>query len=120
MSSDIENKVCDQLIRNLSDSSDTLKINPSNILPIAVNSVRLVEKYSNATGDLKKSIVYNVLTKLMENCEVNDKENVLLFLTNTLDNFINMSVSMMNGEMKFDYKMSRLGKKLKDFFLCKK
>jgi hypothetical protein len=56
----------------------------------------------------------------MGNCNINDKENVVLFLSNTLSKFIDMTVSMMNGEYKFDYKMSKVGKKLKDFFLCRK
>ncbi len=117
---EVENTVYTQLIQNLSDSSNNLTINPSNILPITVNSIRLVEKYSNAEGSVKKQIVYNVLDKLMGNCNVNDKENVLLFLSNTLTNFIDITVSMMKGEYKFDYKMSKVGKKLKDFFLCRK
>lgn len=106
--------VYNKLIEKLSKAETDLKLNPVNILPTVVQTISLTEKYVKASGEHKKKIVYSVIERLMENIEVNDKELVVQFLTNTMDSFINTAVSVFKGEYSFKFKRN-----LKDCFVCK-
>jgi len=106
-----EELVYKQLMNRLGEDVSSLKLNPVNILPIVANTVSLTEKYVVAPGEEKKKVVYSVVTKLMENVEVNDKELVLNFLTNQFSNFIDTLVGMSNGTYKMNYAFAHLKQK---------
>lgn len=109
-----EDLVYTKLIEKLGESESNIKLNPANILPTVAQTISLTEKYVKASGDHKKKIVYSVITKLMENVDIVDKEMVTQFLTNSLDSFINTCVSVFNGSYSFKFKHT-----LKDCFICK-
>jgi hypothetical protein len=109
-----EELVYTKLIEKLSKSETNIKLNPANILPTVAQTISLTEKYIKAPGEHKKKIVYSVITKLMENVDIADKEMVTQFLTYTLDSFINTCVSVFNGTYSFKFKHN-----LKDCFICK-
>ncbi len=112
-----------QLINKIEANSKDIQVNPVNIIPITIQTMSLINKYtdSNTSGDDKKKICHTVLDKLMANVEINDKELVMSFLTNTLNTFIDSVIDISKGKYKFNYTcFSKAGKKIKDFFLCKK
>lgn len=114
-----EDLVYNKLVDKLSKTGNEVTVNPVNILPMVVQTISLTEKYVNESGEQKKEIVYNVLNKLLENVEVNDKEEVLKFLTNSLSVFIDTTVNVFKGSYSFKYK-PEFCRKLKELFSCTK
>lgn len=111
--------VYSKLVDKLSKTGNDITVNPVNILPMVVQTMSLTEKYVKETGEQKKEIVFNVLNKLLENVEVNDKEEVLKFLTNSLSTFIDTTVNVFRGNYSFKYK-PEFCRKLKELFSCTK
>lgn len=112
-----------KLINKIEANSKNVQVNPANIVPITIQTMSLINKYADANtpGEDKKKICHTVIEKLMSNAEVNDKELVVSFLANTLNTLIDSVIDITKGRYKFNYTcLSKVGKKMKDFFLCKK
>ena len=97
------------------------KITASNIVVIVTELVQLTEKYKQLTGNQKKTLVINVVKKLV-NTQVeneNDKKTLNTIIDLTLPTVIDNLVNAINGDLKFDKE------KAKSFFrkylccLCK-
>lgn len=112
-----EDIILQRLLSRIGEDTNTLRVNPTNVLPILANTVSLTEKYLTAPGPEKKQVVRNVMTKLFENVEVNDKEVVTQFLTNQANNVIDLIVAVANGQFKMNYDFQHFFSKLN---CCKK
>ena len=88
------------------------KLNASNIIIIATELMQIVEKYKTLTGIQKKTLVINVVKKLV-NTQFNtpeDKRAMELIIDFTLPIVIDNLISAINGNLKFDKE------KVKSFF----
>ncbi len=115
--SEVEDNVYSNLVARIGSDLQEVKVNPANILPIVANTVSLVEKYSTAVGEEKKVVATHVISKLLENVQINDREYVATFLANQLSTTIDTLVSMANGEFKMNYDVRHFFEKLN---CCKK
>ncbi len=113
--SKVEENVYSNLVSRLGQDLQEVKVNPANILPIVANTVSLVEKYSSAVGEEKKIVATHVISKLLENVQINDREYVSTFLTNQLSVTIDALVSMAKGEFKTNYEARHFFEKLDCF-----
>ncbi len=115
--------VYDKLINKIGENSKDVQVNPANIVPITIQTMSLINKYTDlgTSGADKKKICYTVIDKLMANVEVNDKDLVVSFVANTLNVLIDSVIDITKGKYKFNYTcLSKAGKNIEDFFLCKK
>lgn len=115
--SNVEELVYANLVSRIGSDLQEVKVNPANILPIVANTVSLVEKYSTAVGEEKKVVATHVISKLLDNVQINDKEFVATFLANQLSVVIDTLVSMAKGEFKMNYEVRHFFEKLN---CCKK
>ena len=97
------------------------KVTPTNIVLIATELIQLVEKYKQLTGIQKRTLVINVIKKLV-NSQIDteeDKKAMNLIIDLTLPSVLDNLVNAINGNLKFDRE------KAKSFFrkyfccLCK-
>jgi hypothetical protein len=80
------------------------KLNASNIIAIATELMQVVEKYKTMTGSQKKTLVINVIKKLVNSRvdDESDKKTLNTIIDLTLPTVIDNLVDAMNGNIKFD------------------
>jgi hypothetical protein len=80
------------------------KITPSNIVLVATELIQLVEKYKTLTGAQKKTMVINVVKKLVNSQfdTPEDKRAMNLIIDLTLPTVVDNLINAINGNLKFD------------------
>lgn len=80
------------------------KLNASNIIVIATELMQVVEKYKTMTGSQKKTLVINVIKKLVNSTvdDESDKKTLNTIIDLTLPTVIDNLINAMNGNIKFD------------------
>lgn len=88
------------------------KITPSNVVLVATELIQLVEKYKTLTGVQKKTMVINVVKKLVNSQfdTPEDKKAMNLIIDLTLPTVVDNLINAINGNLKFDKE------KVKSFF----
>ncbi len=80
------------------------KLNASNIIVIATELMQVVEKYKTLTGSQKKTLVINVIKKLVNSTvdDESDKKTLNTIIDLTLPTVIDNLINAINGNIKFD------------------
>lgn len=80
------------------------KITPANIVLIAAESIQLAEKCGDLTGNQKKTLVINVVKRLVNSqFDTDEDKNAMnLIIDFTLPSVIDNLVSAINGDLKFN------------------
>jgi hypothetical protein len=113
MRDEIVNEIYDNIKNIVTD-----KLTASNIIIITINLMKIIEKYKKISGNDKKTIVLDILKKVV-NETIDDKQekDILLFvINNTLPFVIDTIISIDKREIKI--KMIRLYKKIINLFNC--
>lgn len=82
---------------------DTGDISTNTLIILMNKLVQIVEKYKILTGQQKKMLILDTLSKIVNENIDNDQEKVdlLFFITSILPKIIDTIVSAINGDMKF-------------------
>jgi hypothetical protein len=100
------------ILYNHFKSINSDKITPANIVVIVTQLVQVTEKYKQLTGHQKKTLVINVIKKLV-NTQVDNESNrktLNTIIDFTVPTVIDNLVNAINGNLKFDKE------KVKSFF----
>jgi hypothetical protein len=94
---DIEKNTLNNVYDNLLKLIKGEKLNTTNILIMAANSMKLVDTYTYLSGEQKKSIVIEAVKKLAEdNLEGEDEKVILIFIDSFLPSVIDTIVLVAN------------------------
>jgi hypothetical protein len=102
----MDNKLLDTLeeLYNYSKAViNTKSISSITLITLTNKLIQIVEKYKELTGNQKKMLVLDTLTKII-NENIDDdlaKQELLLLITTLLPKIIDTVVSAINGNMKF-------------------
>lgn len=93
------------------------KLTPTNVVLVMSELIQLVEKFETLTGPQKKTMVINVIKKMvneqLDTYNEDEKNSVMLIVNTTLPVMINTTINAINGLMKFTKDKSK-----NKFFCC--
>ena len=96
-----------ELIRKMNEVYQYLKsihsdsITTENVIAVATDHVQIVEKYNTLTGNQKKTMVINVIKRVVVE-QAGDNTILLTVIDATLPKVIDTLVDAINGNIKFN------------------